>query len=34
MKTEYASQQLQGTAGIWWYHHRSTLPEDDEVVWD
>jgi hypothetical protein len=34
MKTEYASQQLQGPIGIWWYHHRSTLPKDDEVVWD
>jgi hypothetical protein len=34
MKTEYASQQLQGPAGIWWYHYRSILSEDDEVVWD
>jgi hypothetical protein len=34
MKIEYASQQLQGTTGIWWYHYRSTLPENDEVVWD
>jgi hypothetical protein len=25
MKVEYASHQLQGPAGIWWTHHRSTL---------
>jgi hypothetical protein len=34
MKIEYASQQLQGPTGIWWHHYRSTLPKDDEVVWD
>jgi hypothetical protein len=34
MKTEYASQQLQGLAGNWWYHYKSTLPENDGVVWD
>jgi hypothetical protein len=34
MKTEYASQQLQGPACIWWYHYRSTLSENDEVIWD
>jgi hypothetical protein len=34
MKTEYASQQLQGPAGIWWCHHRNTLLENIEVVWD
>jgi hypothetical protein len=34
MKTEYASQQLQGPAGNWWYHYKSTLPENDGVVWD
>jgi hypothetical protein len=34
MKTKYASQQLQGPAGIWWYYHRTTLSKNDEVVWD
>jgi hypothetical protein len=34
MKTEYASQQLQGPAGVWWCHHRNTLPKNMEVVWD
>jgi hypothetical protein len=34
MKIEYASQQLQGPVGIWWYHYRSTLSKNDEVVWD
>jgi hypothetical protein len=34
MKTEYALQQLQGPAGIWWCHHRNTLPKNMEVVWD
>jgi hypothetical protein len=34
MKTEYASQQLQGPTGVWWCHHGNTLPENMEVVWD
>jgi hypothetical protein len=34
METEYASQQLQGPAGVWWCHHRNTLRENMEVVWD
>jgi hypothetical protein len=34
MKIEYASQQLQGPAGIWWCHHRNTLLENMVVVWD
>jgi hypothetical protein len=34
MKTEYALQQLQGPAGIWWCHHQNTLPENMEVIWD
>jgi hypothetical protein len=34
MKIEYASQQLQGPVGIWWCHHRNTLLENMEVVWD
>jgi CRISPR/Cas system endoribonuclease Cas6 (RAMP superfamily) len=27
MKAKYASHQLQGPTGIWWSHHRSTLPK-------
>jgi hypothetical protein len=26
MKTEYAAHQLQGPAGMWWKHHRTTFP--------
>jgi hypothetical protein len=26
LKTEYAAHQLQGTAGMWWKHHRTTFP--------
>ena len=34
MKAEYASHQLQGPAGIWWRHYRSTLPENAQVTWN
>ncbi|XP_066392869.1 uncharacterized protein [Miscanthus floridulus] len=34
LKTEYASHQLHGPAGIWWSHHRSTLPEDAQITWN
>jgi hypothetical protein len=34
MKAEYATHQLQGHAGIWWSHHRSTLPENAQVTWN
>ena len=34
LKTEYASHQLQGPVGIWWSHHRSTLPEDAQITWN
>jgi hypothetical protein len=34
MKTEYASQQLQGHAGIWWCHHWNTLLENVEIDWN
>jgi hypothetical protein len=26
LKTEYATHQLQGPAGMWWKHHRTTFP--------
>jgi hypothetical protein len=26
LKTEYAAHQLQGPAGMWWKHHRTTFP--------
>jgi hypothetical protein len=34
MKASYAGHQLQGPAGIWWNHHRTTFPANIEVVWD
>jgi hypothetical protein len=34
MKASYARHQLQGLAGIWWNHHRTTFSADVEVVWD
>jgi hypothetical protein len=34
LKTEYASHELHGPAGIWWSHHRSTLPPDVPIAWD
>jgi hypothetical protein len=34
MKASYAGHQLQGPAGIWWNHHRTTFPANVEVVWD
>jgi hypothetical protein len=27
LKTEYAAHQLQGPAGMWWKHHRTTFPQ-------
>jgi hypothetical protein len=32
MKAEYASHQLQGPAGIWWSHHRTTFPVGTQVT--
>ena len=32
MKAEYASHQLQGLTGMWWSHHRSTLPENAQIT--
>jgi hypothetical protein len=34
LKTEYASHQLQGPAGIWWSHYRSTLPPNAQLPWE
>ena len=34
MKAEYASHQLQRPVGIWWSHHRSTLPENAQITWN
>jgi hypothetical protein len=34
LKTEYASHQLHGLAGIWWSHYRSTLPPNVQINWD
>ena len=31
LKTEYASHQLHGPAGIWWSHHRSTMPKSPGI---
>jgi hypothetical protein len=31
LKTEYASHQLHGLAGIWWSHYRSTLPPNAQL---
>jgi hypothetical protein len=34
LKTEYASYQLYGPAGIWWSHYRSMLPPNVPITWD
>jgi len=34
LKAEYAAHQLQGPAGIWWSHHRSTYPEGTPITWN
>ena len=34
VKASYAGHQLQGLAGIWWTHHRTTFPANVEIVWD
>jgi hypothetical protein len=33
LKTEYAAQQLQGPAGIWWKHHHTTFPPNVQISW-
>ena len=32
LKAEYAAHQLQGPAGIWWSHHRTTYPEGTPIT--
>jgi len=32
LKAEYAAHQLQGPAGIWWSHHRTTYPEETPIT--
>ena len=34
MKIEYAFHQLQGPVGIWWSHHRATLPKNAHITWN
>jgi hypothetical protein len=33
LKTEYVAHQLQGPAGIWWKHHRTTFPPNAQISW-
>jgi hypothetical protein len=33
LKTEYAAHQLQGPAGMWWKHHRTTFPANAQISW-
>jgi hypothetical protein len=33
-KAEFAAQQLQGEAGVWWTNHLATLPEGARPTWD
>jgi hypothetical protein len=33
LKTEYATHQLQGPAGMWWKHHRTTFPPNAQISW-
>ena len=32
MKTEYASYQLSGPAGIWWSHHQATMSKNAKIT--
>jgi len=34
LKTEYAVHQLEGKEGVWWSHHRASLPANAVVTWD
>jgi len=34
LKAEYAAHQLEGKAGVWWSHYRTSLPANAEVTWD
>ena len=33
LKAEFAAHQLQGPAGIWWAHQRTTFPEGAPITW-
>jgi hypothetical protein len=33
LKTEYAAHQLQGPAGMWWKHHRTTFRPNAQISW-
>jgi hypothetical protein len=33
LKAEYAAHQLQGLAGMWWKHHRTTFPPHAHITW-
>jgi hypothetical protein len=33
LKTEYVAHQLQGPAGMWWKHHRTTSPPNAQISW-
>jgi hypothetical protein len=32
LKTEYTAHQLQGLAGMWWKHHRTTFPSHAHIT--
>jgi len=32
LKMEYAAQQLEDKAGVWWSHHRASLPANAVVT--
>jgi len=34
LKAEYAAHQLEGKAGVWWSHYRTSLPANAIVTWD
>jgi len=34
LKTEYATHQLEGKAGVWWSHYMTTFPANAAVTWD
>jgi len=34
LKVEYAAHQLEGKAGVWWSHYRTSLPANAVVTWD
>jgi len=33
LKKKYVAHQLEGKAGVWWSHHRATLPTNVVVTW-